>query len=768
MDDTVPGFTSDGTVEPTPGAEDIPVTPPAGYQLYTLANVAASVSGYNGANAGAQYIQTPPLDAGTYIVQVSGYNGATSSQPYLLRAALAGGGPGLSCPPLSFPDPEPPPRSSTPAILPDTNTLFLLDTQRLSAAFGAPAEASVMNDVDAVASDSAAGVDGAVVPVDAYAAVQQAYATWDSDPCSVQAANGVVAAISAQVDAIRVADPNVTNIVIVGADDQIPFARLADGTVESNERDYAAGTFAGENNVEADALADGYYFSDDPFAAPEPLGVGSATLYLPTAAVGHVIQSPDDGAAAIENAMTRFVAAGGNIDATSGLSTGYSFLASGAQLVSTNLAEAGLNMSDLINENWTTPQLEDDLQGMPAPTVDSLNAHFDYSRALPANDDTTGSEADLFTTTAVSGDAAAYAGRLLFSMGCHAGLDINALEVAASGVPASATADWATTFADAGALWVANTGFGYGDTSDVAYSAALMADFAQDVGQPITIGQALAEAKQQYAAGNTVLSPYDMKSIMESTLYGLPMYTLNGANGSAASGSAASGSKAPVTGTDPITGLTEATVETSLPLGDGPGQLSEQTGADGTSYFQVNGTNTFNGSTLTTEFRAIEPLEKIDVTQPSTANPGQLALVAHGALVDSLSSQDITGFTPTISQPDVDTAVAPAGLGPAAFPGSLQRIATYDDFPGPESGASEQQQLDIVTGQFVPGPAATTTVGTQRLFTDIGSEVFYTTPSSPLAGDFVPPTIQTSSTRRSVAATLTSWSTSCPGRAWRR
>ena len=138
-------------------------------------------------------------------------------------------------------------------------------------------------------------------------------------------------AISAAVDAIRAGDPSVTNIVIVGADDQIPFARLADGTVESNERDYAAGTFPGENNVEADALADGYYFSDDPFAAPAPLGVGSATLYLPTAAVGRLIQSPDQGAGAIEDALTRFVAADGNINATAGLSTGYSFLASGAR-----------------------------------------------------------------------------------------------------------------------------------------------------------------------------------------------------------------------------------------------------------------------------------------------------------------------------------------------------------------------------------------------------------------------------------------------------
>ena len=58
-----------------------------------------------------------------------------------------------------------------------------------------------------------------------------------------------------------------------------------------------------------------------------------------------------------------------------------------------------------------------------------------------------------------------------------------------------------------------------------------MADFAEDVGQPVTIGQALPRRKQQYAADGTVLSPYDLKSVMESTLYGLPMYTLNGASG---------------------------------------------------------------------------------------------------------------------------------------------------------------------------------------------------------------------------------------------
>ena len=87
--------------------------------------------------------------------------------------------------------------------------------------------------------------------------------------------------------------------------------------------------------------------------------------------------------------------------------------------------------------------------------------------------------------------------------------------------------DWAKTFADAGALWVANTGYGYADTDTVAYSAKLMAEFAGNLNGSLTIGEALAAAKQQYAAGNAILSPYDLKALMESTFYGLPMYHLN-------------------------------------------------------------------------------------------------------------------------------------------------------------------------------------------------------------------------------------------------
>ena len=193
--------------------------------------------------------------------------------------------------------------------------------------------------------------------------MQSAYATWNANPCSVDGANGVTAAISAVVDQLRASNPTIQNIVIVGGDDQIPFARIADGASESNERDYGAATFAGENNVEGDALSLGYYFSDDPYAANAPLGVGSATLYLPAARrrAPRRVGLRDRGRPHPLRADSH-----GDINATRRLTTGYSFLTSGAEAVSANLAADGLSSSDacnLINENWTESDLDAALAG---------------------------------------------------------------------------------------------------------------------------------------------------------------------------------------------------------------------------------------------------------------------------------------------------------------------------------------------------------------------------------------------------------------------
>ncbi len=721
MQDTLPSITPDATTEATPGSQDLPITPPAGDQLEAVSN---------NPDGQSQYIQTTPLATGTYIVQVSGYNGAFSSQPYLLQANLLGGETAPSCPggiayvsALSSITP-----ASGPITIPaDANTLFLVDTQRLIAADGASSEDTIMTDLQSVASDSQAGVVGAVIPVDAYSSVQAAYSNWDSDPCSVPAANEVVAAIAAVIDQIRAAYPTVQNLVIVGPDDQIPFARIADGATQSNERDYGTATFAGENNVEADALSLGYYFSDDPYAASQPLGVGSATLYLPQLAVGRLVESATE----IESALTRFVASQGDLNASASLTTGYSFLTSGAQAVSANLGSDGLPPSTLISETWSESDLDAALAGPangPVPGVVSINAHFDYSRALPADDNTNNVTTNLFTTTDVRTppDATSYAGRLLFSMGCHAGLDVDDAEVAASGVTTPVD-DWAKTFADTGALWVANTGYGYADTDTIAYSAKLMAEFAANLNGSLTIGEALTAAKQQYSAGNAILSPYDLKALMQSTFYGLPMYHLN------TSGTPVVPPNGPSTVLDP-TGLTSLTV---APVTLSP-NLTEVNTSNGDYY--ENGTT--NGGTQSTEYRPIEPLVTVSATEAG--------LVPHGALITGLSSTDHTSFTPAYSMPAAGSANStPPSIGDAAFPGTLQRVATYGTFT--TSGTGEGTQLDLVAGQFFPNPSSPGT-GTQRLFNSISAQVYYLPTASSLENDFTPPTIDYSEASSSTSS----------------
>ena len=509
-----------------------------------------------------------------------------------------------------------------------------------------------------------------------------------------------------------------------------PFARLADGATDSNERDYGASTFAGENNVEADALSLGYYFSDDPYASPQPLGVGSATLYSPQLAVGRLVESATE----IESALTRFVNSGGDLDATADLTTGYSFLTSGAEAVSANLETNGLSPETLINESWSENDLDNALVASPTPGVDSLNAHFDFSRALPAADNASGQDTNLFTTTDIRNSLSSYGGRLLFSMGCHSGLDVDDAEVGPDIGASGPVDDWAKTFADAGALWVGNTGYGYADTDTIAYSARLMAEFAGNLNQTVTIGEALTEAEQQYAAGNAILSPYDLKALMESSLYGLPMYNLNHAGTPVTPPNGP-----PTTVLSGTTGLTDLSSPISLNLtqGTAAGQLSLVSTANG-NYYQVNGTTADNPGTQATEYRPIEPLVTSPVTEPG--------LKPHGAVVTALSSTDSPDPMPAYSQPTAGSANAsPPQVGNAAFPGTLQRVSTYGTFTA--TGTGTAAQLDLVAGQFLPS-STVPGAGTERLFNSMAAQVYYLPATSPYAGDFTPPTID--STQSSV------------------
>ena len=128
----------------------------------------------------------------------------------------------------------------------------------------------------------------------------------------------------------------------------------------------------------------------------------------------------------------------------------------------------------------------------------------------------------------------------------------------------------------------------------------------------------------------------------------------------------------------------------------------------------------------------IQPRVDRDVTATDPS------LVAHGALITSLTSTDSPGTDVAFSRPIVDLAanepVKPAAE--VAFPSKLQNVATYTASDG------ARQRLTMIPGQFV-GEPTTPGTGLQRRFTNVGTRVLYAPISST---DYTAPTF------RSVAA----------------
>ena len=280
--------------------------------------------------------------AGDYRIAVTLYSGAQPdlNEPYLLHVTVVPP-PAISCAARTFPHVTPAP-ASLPESYPDgLNTLFLLDTQRLAATFGQAGADQVQASVDGLVNylngsgQSAFGVTAAALPVDGSPDVRDAYTEWDRNPCSTAAANATVKSITGLLQSIRQDHPNLKYLVMVGGDDQLPLARLPDLTSLSNETDYAS-QFAADPDELFGSLASGDILSDDVYADTAPFaGTDENRLFLPRLAIGRLVETPDQISAALDRFSDRTVR--GALDATTGLVTGYDFLADGARSMAENL-----------------------------------------------------------------------------------------------------------------------------------------------------------------------------------------------------------------------------------------------------------------------------------------------------------------------------------------------------------------------------------------------------------------------------------------------
>lgn len=631
------------------------------------------------------------------LIQVSGYNGSSSPQSYVLRIRIVPPPALPPCPARTGVDSTNDPVVALPATSSTTKTLFLVNRGRMGDLYGAAATTAMVNNLATVASRTEVG--GLVVPIDADATVKSTYRAWDASPCSIAAANDVVRAVNNVVNRYRnAAGNNLKYVVLLGTDEALPFARVPDLVTLSNEQDNAGelGFMLGNAPQQANALyaaaALGYVLTDDAYGAFSKADWLGRELYLPQVSVSRMVESPAD----ISGQLDEYKARNGLVDPTTGtaLVTGYDFLADGAQGVAAKLQQVAPNTRTLINDTWKKADLTAVYTGAtPVPTIASTNAHYSHYQAQPAGPASGGKFArtDLFNTADVPDNS--LPGRLLFTMGCHAGLNVP--DTAVRGGLGAAAQDWAQEHGQQkAAVYLANTGYGYGDTASSALSERLMVMFAgQLADKSTTIGEKYVKAKAGYFSSMGTYGVFDEKALVEANLYGLPFWRV----GPAGSGPAAP--PQPAVTVDAATGNATAsiTIDPALTRVDDP--------ARGTFWAGPGGATSY------APYRHIQPLETRDVTVTGRN--------ARSVFVTELTTDDSNVIAnPATARPTIDLAAHEDELASAGsiYPANLTRIGTTKAF------GVQNQQLVLVAGQSRPDGSGSTV---QRLVRHFAGEVGY-------------------------------------------
>lgn len=697
-------------------------------------------------------------DDANWLVRVTSGNGLASRQLYSLRATYVPEAPEQRClawvPPagVELEDPlEPWPVVESDPVTSATNTVYLMDTARFRSTYGLEATEDVvasLRALDGVGTVGDGAVAGAILSIDTDPAVVSARFALDAQPCSMTARRALSAAINAFV-AAQIGDEaeHIASVVIIGGDDMIPFAPVAQNTGQFNEASHAAQLKLTEQpdgsvcpvDLGADAVdpcatplsaaaAANYILTDDPYGLADAYQSLGGYLYVPTAAVGRLVDTPDQ----IRGQLDRFRLSGGVLEADSALSGGYGAWAELPQLVSENLAWRLGGGDTPLTEPWTKQDAESLLfptDGTSAPRIVSLNTHADERRLLAGVEGAAGGAvdgADLIEAedhrppaappadTVFDPDAATSPldGSVVFMIGCHAG---NNLPAAYYGD----VTDWADVFGPAGGF-VGNTGFGLANNVTTALSERLLALYAAWIGVQtesgaVSSGGALTFAKQAYLGGLGLYTGYDEKVLMQSVYYGVPMYSF-----------ADSTKEQPLPPTPDLTvvdagdGLSSAALTLTPSLATVT--RTDQTGADVT-FVSADGEPPLAA--------AGQPLLPRVVTRvPATDDAGN---APRGALITSLTSEWSGTVRPAIGDPGIGVEQSGVTKDGLAFPSQFASISRQVTPEGPVS-------LVVTTPASVQ--SAQGGLGRIETFPAMGLEVLY----GP-EGDSVAPVIRSTEQR---------------------
>jgi len=624
--------------------------------------------------------------AGTYYVRVTGYNGRVLGDGTDYDLSVTG-----DIPPTPTPTPTPPPMPTpTPPPTPapgDVRTVILVNRERVESLYSASEANDLMSKLYELADHD--DVQGLVVQVETDTSVGAAYAAWTASPAALldpAQANAVASAVRNLVMSFLGSHANVEYIVIVGGDPVIPFRRVPEGTLSKTEASYAASVTI--STTQWSACENDRLLTDDYYVDALPSDWEGGELYIPDYAVGRLIEEPSEIVAFIDGFLADPVTEIGDA-----LVTGYDFVQDAASSMSTLFDYDGITVDDsLVGNMWPGSSFSDkQLAADPPYPIQSINGHASHlAQGAPDDDPVTASE----IATATSD----LSGALIFSVGCHAGLnDTGAL-------------DLAQAFAQQGANYVANTGYGWGGSA-VVYSEALMKTFTRELlrGTSARIGPSLTAAKHRYVQQARSIGPYDVKILMQSTLYGLPMVEVT-----------TGGTLAPE---DPFPSANITPTAPSAFGGVNVGHLSYELAGS----FGMSTTPNVSGTFVTLDgwshFAAGEPMQPLFFADAAAPGAGNL----HGVVLLGGSYSDTPAFDPVIALPlneYITSTAEPSFEADGWYP----PVPFHVDASG--SISTSAQTMVTVLGQYDSAS------GAERLYDDMSFATYYS--SSP---DTEPPII---------------------------
>jgi CSLREA domain-containing protein len=569
----------------------------------------------------------------------------------------------------------------------------------------------------------------------------------DADPACPYAENLVADAIRNVVLDVRAANPGLKFIVIVGDDHVIPFFRYADTAGIGPESGYVPPVL--NTSASFASLESNEFLSQVAYGASTLLDEDGLQMPVPDLPVGRLVETPTE----IDGMLQAYMSlnGGGVATPTSSLVTGYDFMTQSANAVEADLQAglgAGATNDTLITNDgvspsdtgtppehsWTAAQLEAALLGKRHDLI-YLGGHFSANNTLAADYTTTMNAQDLANSSVNLENA------IVFSAGCHSGYDI----VPGDAVPGvTQTLDWTGAFAEKQATLIAGTGYQYGDTDFLAYSDQLYADFSHALRYgtgPVAVGTALVNAESTYLQNNPNVQGIDIKSLLEATLYGLPMLSVDlpaGRIPQPTSTSIVGSTAAEPTAPGSTLGLSSDDVTLSPALRTNTVQLESLTGGPAplATYLSGpgNGVQSVPGDSV--ESSPAEPTLPLAIDDVSV--PGKV-LRGVGFIGGTYSDQ--SGITPLTGAPATDVSGVHSTFSASTFFPS--RLFSVNYF-GALNGGPASTQLMLTPAQYESdAPGSLTDI--QRSYSSIGLRLFYSANTSTYGSNTpalaAPPTI---------------------------